>query len=58
MTKRGARGKMIAALHKRTGGSALPNREVMPMVTYDALFAYSLVIIGVIGLVIQIYKRK
>ena len=37
---------------------ALPGREVMLMVTYDALFAYSLVIIGVIGLVIQIYKRK
>ena len=28
------------------------------MVTYEELFAYSLVIIGVISLVIQIYDRK
>ena len=30
----------------------------MLMVTYEGLFAFSLVIIGVIGLVVQIYKRK
>ena len=28
------------------------------MVTYEGLFAFCLVIIGVIGLVVQIYKRK
>ena len=28
------------------------------MVTYDALFAYSLVIIGLVGLVILICKRN
>jgi len=28
------------------------------MVTYDELFSYTLVIIGIIGLVIQITKKK
>ena len=36
-------------LHQRRGGEA--------MVTYGELFAYSLVIIGIIGLVIQIKKK-
>ena len=40
------------------GGWSLPGRGVMLMVTYEGLFAFCLVIIGVIGLVIQIYKRK
>lgn len=30
----------------------------MPMVTYESLFAYSLVIIGLVGLIVQICKRK
>ena len=29
-----------------------------PMVTYSELFAYSLVIIGICGLFIQVYKKK
>ena len=29
-----------------------------PMVTYSELFAYSLVIIGVCGLFIQVHKKK
>ena len=37
---------------------ALPGREVMPMVTYSELFAYTLVLLGVATLVIQLYKRK
>ena len=40
------------------GGWSLPGRGVMLMVTYEGLFAFCLVIIGVIGLVVQIYKRK
>ena len=35
-----------------------PGREVVPMVTYSELFAYSLVLIGVATLVFQICKRK
>lgn len=30
----------------------------MYMVTYSDLFQYSLVIIGIIGLIIQIFKKK
>ena len=33
-------------------------KGVILMVTYSELFSYSLVIIGVIGLVIQITKKK
>ena len=28
------------------------------MVTYEGLFAYSLVLIGIVGLLIQIYNKK
>ena len=58
MTKGGAADMMPAALHKRQAVSPLPEREVVPMVTYDELFAYSLVLIGVATLVFQICKRK
>lgn len=34
------------------------SRGVMCMVTYSDLFQYSLVIIGIIGLIIQIFKKK
>ena len=37
---------------------ALPGREVMSMVTYGELFAYTLVLIGVATLVFQMCKRK
>ena len=37
-------------LVSRKGGTA--------MVTYEELFAYSLVILGVVGLCYQIFKRK
>ena len=59
MTKIDAEYRSIsgAAIYGRRLVTTL-QRGVMLMVTYDALFAYSLVIIGVIGLVIQIYKRK
>ena len=30
----------------------------MTMVTYSALFQYSLVIIGIVALIIQIFKKK
>ena len=56
--KRRPADKMNAALHKRQAVSPLPEREVVPMVTYDELFAYSLVLIGVATLVFQICKRK
>ena len=46
------------ALHNRQAVSPLPGREVVPMVTYEELFAYSLVLIGVATLVFQICKRK
>ena len=46
------------ALHERQAVSTSPWREVMPMVTYESLFAYSLVIIGLVGLIVQICKRK
>ena len=32
--------------------------EVMPMVTYEGLFAYSMVLLGVVTLVFQICKKK
>lgn len=31
---------------------------VMTMVTYSDLFQYTLVIIGIVGLIIQIFKKK
>lgn len=51
-------GILLLALHERQAVSTSPRREVMPMVTYESLFAYSLVIIGLVGLIVQIYKRK
>ena len=33
-------------------------RGVMAMVTYSDLFQYSLVIIGIVALIIQIFKKK
>ena len=32
--------------------------RVMAMVTYSDLFQYSLVIIGIVALIIQIFKKK
>lgn len=37
---------------------ALPRGEVMLMVTYSELFAYSLVLVSLAGLIHQICKRK
>lgn len=51
-------GMLLLALHERQAVSTSLWREVMPMVTYESLFAYSLVIIGLVGLIVQIYKRK
>lgn len=34
------------------------SKEVMAMVTYSDLFQYSLVIIGIVALIIQIFKKK
>ena len=65
MTKRGLFGKITMLqkeperrYHIRQAVSTSLWREVMPMVTYESLFAYSLVIIGLVGLIVQIYKRK
>lgn len=40
------------------GGQSLPLKGVMLVVTYDGLFAYSLVIIGVISVCVAIYRKK
>ena len=34
------------------------SRGVITMVTYSDLFQYTLVILGIIGLIIQIFKKK
>ena len=44
------RGQLLCLLIFGKGGC--------PVVTYSDLFAYSLVIIGVIGLVIEVLKKK
>lgn len=52
------------ALHKRQAvspplqGEAFPPERGALMVTYSELFAYSLVIISVVSLVLQFCKRK
>ena len=53
------------ALHKRQAvsppsqGEAFPPERGIAMVTYSELFAYSLVLLGVVGLCYQIFgKRK
>ena len=55
---------LTAALPVTVGGPSPSNGGLVPrkggiaMVTYSELFAYSLVIIGVVSLVLQFYKRK
>ena len=39
-------------------GGLVPRKGGTAMVTYEELFAYSLVILGVVGLCYQIFKRK
>ena len=39
--------------HNTVGGSPLPGREVVSMVTYSELFAYTMVLIGIAMLVFQ-----
>ena len=52
-------GKMRSGAARTAGRrSALPGREVMPIVTYSELFQLCLVLIGFAGLIIQICKRK
>ena len=51
-------GKILSGAARTAKRSALPGREVMSMVTYSELFAYSLVLIGVATLVLQFCKRK
>ena len=53
-------GLMLWSIWRCTNGRrlALPGREVVSMVTYSELFAYSLVLIGVATLVLQFCKRK
>ena len=41
-----------------SSGDLSPEDGGTAMVTYEELFAYSLVILGVVGLCYQIFKRK
>jgi len=41
-----------------SSGALSPGKGGTAMVTYEELFAYSLVILGVVGLCYQIFKRK
>lgn len=42
------------------GGDFLPplRKEGVPMLTYSELFQFCLVIIGIVGLVIQVHNKK
>lgn len=39
-------------------GEPVPRKGGIAMVTHSELFTYSLVIIGIVGLFLQIHKRK
>ena len=60
MTKTGAPGKMgPGRCSKRIRRLATPpEKGMMRMVTYSELFAYTLVIIGIVGLMLQIANKK
>ncbi len=44
--------------HPLKTGMGLERKGVVPMVSYADLFQYTLVLLGVIGLVVAIYNRR
>ncbi len=46
------------ALPYTVGGQHFPRREVVSMVTYGELFAYTMVLLGVATLVLQLRNKK